>query len=355
MPIEHSMLDSGLFVNKDGHQEWHKLGNVVLEPPKTMGEAMVAASMDWEVLEFPIGPKPRVVSNTGETQQLVDRYGDPIEDIDGWKSLHRSDTGALLHVCKNSYTVLQNKDAFAWFDPFIQDGDATISAAVSLSGGQRIAITVKLNDPVDVVPGDPLEPYILLFNSHAGNLAAGVKPTTIRTVCHNTLSLNLRGLKGKIEGTVDIKEKSARVRHSAGIHANMEMVRDLLDIQKRIFNTNVDEYRLMAHRDLTAKEFQAYVSKVFEVVETEEKSVVNTRRWEPIVTSFESGLGADIPGNKGTLWTALNAITDWTSHQRGGDIQDVEAARRRLNSIWFEDGDAVNARAHKVALELLKV
>lgn len=345
-------FDTGLFVNKDGHKEWHSLGNVVQEAPLTMHDAMVGAKMDWTVEEWPISPAAK--STPDGYSELLDGCNNPIESVDGWKALYRSDNKQLLHVARNTWTVLQNKDAFTWFDPFIQDGDATISAAVSLCEGRRIAITVKLKDNPEIVPGDRIEPYLLLFNSHDGSLAVGIKPTCIRTVCHNTLSQNLTGMRGRFSGSMDVTDKSARVRHSANMLNNLDQVRNLFDIQQRNFKTTVEEYQAMAQMDLSAARFQEFVAKVFPS-KAEDKTIRDARCWTPIQANFESGLGTDIPGNRGSLWTALNAVTEWTSHQRGGDSDDVDIARRRLNSLWFEDGDRINARAHQVAMDLMKV
>jgi Domain of unknown function (DUF932) len=63
-----------------------------------------------------------------------------------------------------------------------------------------------------------------------------------------------------------------------------------------------------------------------------------------IARNFESGVGADIAGK--TLWGAYNAVTEWTSHQRGGAENDIEATRNRLNSLWFGASEKTNAIAH---------
>jgi phage/plasmid-like protein (TIGR03299 family) len=317
-----------------------------------MAEAMDLAGMGWTVLSRNFQElSPQIPDGFLADRQIPD-------SVEGWKMLLRSDNGRLLHVCRESWTPLQNKDAFAWFDPIIQDGDATISAAVSLKEGRRIAITVKLRDSnLEVVPGDTVEPYLLLFNSHDGTLSVGVKPTFIRTVCHNTLSANLVGIrKGDLfdkGGDIEISSKFVKIRHTAGMIHNLERTRDLFNVVTRKFEKDVEQYRLMAGVNLTTGEFEKYVAKVFKVEADAVDGITNTRRWEPILQNFEQGVGSDIPGVGKTIWGAVNAITEWTSHQRGGSEDDVDATRKRLESLWFADGDRINSRANELALDLI--
>lgn len=244
-------FDSGLFVNADLRREWHGLGQIVSTVPRSTQEAMQMAGMDWRVTESPV---------------ITIGDGDDAEPdlVEGWKCLRRSDNQSVLHVCKRSWTPVQNQDAFAWFDPIIADGDAEISAAVSLRGGRRIAITAKIKGQVgDVAGGDPVEAYLLLFNSHDGTLPLGFKFTNVRVVCQNTLNEATHDQHGNFGGDMVWDEKSARIRHTSSIHSNMAAVRDAIDIQKRVFRYTLDQYREMAKVDLSAAAFDQYLATVF--------------------------------------------------------------------------------------------
>jgi phage/plasmid-like protein (TIGR03299 family) len=240
-------FDSGLFVNSSLTKEWHGLGRVVATAPRTTAEAMRLAGMDWQVNELP------VISMGADDEPFL---------VDGWKTLQRSDNGKILHVCRDTWTPVQNSEAFSWFDPFIQDGDVEISAAVSLREGRRIAITAKIKGEIDeVVSGDPIEAFLLLFNAHDGSLSLGVKFTNIRVVCANTLAMNLYGEKKTIRDDMTWNGKTARVKHTTSIKANMEAVRDALDIQRRAFRYSIEQYRAMAQVQLTSTSFDSYLSK----------------------------------------------------------------------------------------------
>ncbi len=335
-------FDSGMFVNSNLSKEWHGLGVVVPVPPATTSEAMEVAGMDWQVEESPV-----ITIGQDETEPSL---------VDGWKVLKRSDNGATLHVCKESWTPVQNADAFSWFDPIIADGDAAISAAVSLQGGKRIAITAKIKDGVaDVVSGDPVEAYLLIYNSHDGTLSLGIKFTNTRVVCANTLAIAMQGDQKLIREEMTWNNKVARIRHTKSIHTNLEAVRDALDVQRRAFRYSIDEYRAMAKVDLSSTAFDKYLSTVFAKQlqgDNETRPVSELRQYDQLVRNFENGVGMDIKGVRGTLWAAYNAVTEWTTHQRGGN-DTVEAARDRLNAIWFGSAAQINEAAHEAALALV--
>lgn len=336
-------FDSGLFVNSKLNQEWHGLGTVVSEAPKTTAEAMQLAGMDWTVEESP-----------------VITYGDRDSApalVDGWKVLRRSDTRNTLHVCRESWTPLQNSEAFSWFDPIIADGDAEISAAVSLQEGKRIAITAKIKGGIeDVVKDDPIEAFLLLFNSHNGTLCLGMKFTNVRVVCANTLAQALQGEKVR-EGKEDLtwNGKIAKIRHTKSIHGSMDAVRDAIDIQKRAFRYSIEEYRAMSRIDLSVGAFDRYLASVFSKQLDGDRKVTDLRQYEQLVRNFEGGIGTDIKGVGGTLWGAYNSVTEWTSHQRtaSDDDQNLDNVRDRLNSLWFGSASQVNESAHKVALAMV--
>ena len=53
------------------------------------------------------------------------------------------------------YAVLQNRDAFGWFQPFLDVKEAALHTAGSLRSGSRIWVLAKLNrTPLLVAPGE---------------------------------------------------------------------------------------------------------------------------------------------------------------------------------------------------------
>jgi phage/plasmid-like protein (TIGR03299 family) len=304
--------------------------------PKTTAEAMQLGKMDWTVEESPV-----VTYGDDNTAPAM---------VPEWKVLRRSDNKQVLNVCRSSWTPVQNSEAFKWFDPIIADGDVEITTALEFQKGKQIVITAKIKDGIDeVVSGDPVEAFLVLYNSHDGTLSLGIKFSNVRVVCTNMLTAALQSRQNG---------KLAQIRHTKSIHTNLEAVRDTLDIQRRTFRQSIAEYQAMAKVDLSAAAFDAYLSKVFakqleaEVKDKRDRSIQNLRQYEQLIQNFEGGVGMDIKGVRGTAWGAYNAVTEWTTHQRGSN-RDTEAARNRLSASWFGSGAQVNELAHSTALSLV--
>lgn len=338
-------FDSGMFTTE---KAWHGLGTVVDKAPTT-SEAIALAGMDWTVKEQPL--------------ITCEEDGQP-ELVDGWKCLKRSDNSKILHVCRDTYTPFQNVDAFRFFDPLIQDGDATLDAAVSLKEGKRIVITAKIKDGIaDVLPSDPVESYLVLFNAHDGSLALGLMFSNIRVVCANTLGFALneqkaRGTYARFQSGEDvaIANKMVRLRHTASIKENVSVVQSAVNLSKRQFDLTVESYKAMAKTSMTTELFRHYLTNVFasdlKIGTEEEKCIEDFGHYDRLMTNFDGGIGMDIKGVKGTVWAGFQAVTEFATHQRGGD--DIEAARNRLNQLWFGTGAQIVGRAQMEAIALCK-
>lgn len=158
-------FESGFFV---GQSAWHSLGTVLDNPPTT-AIAISKAGLNWQVEEKPI-------------------FFDPDQtEITNYKALVRSSDRSVLGVVSQGYEVLQNQEAFSWFDFLIHEGDVSLEAAGSLKGGKRIWVLAKINNLcIDVVSEDSVLPYLLLSNAHDGTMAIWINFTPIRVVCQNS-------------------------------------------------------------------------------------------------------------------------------------------------------------------------
>lgn len=303
---------------------WHGLGKR-LETPPTTREAIVMAGLDWEV-----ALKTLVIQ---ENQQEV-----------GWNATVRSTDGSILGVVGPTYKPLQNVEAFNFFDPFVESGAATLETAGSLKNGRRVWVLAKAaGDPIEIVKNDAVERFILLSNSHDGTLAVRVGFTPIRVVCNNTLGM----------AHSDGASKLLRVRHTKKAVETLEQIREIMDLMNQEFVATAEQYKSLAKLRVDEKTLKEYVRLVFnpkavEVEpETEESSDGRVdKTFNNILPLFESGRGNDLPGVAGTMWAAYNAVTEYTTWERGR-TQD-----NRLDSLWFGDSAKVNQRALKLAAKM---
>lgn len=303
---------------------WHKLGTV-LENAPTSAEAMRLAGLDWDV----------------NCEAMLTTDG---QIVPGHRAVRRSTDGSVLGVVGNDWTPLQNSKVFEWFDPFVQAGEASYETAGSLHKGARVWVLAKLNrEPCVIVQkaGDIVDKYVLLSNGHDGIISARVGFTPVRVVCANTLRL----------AHDHVSSKLMRVTHTSKIVENMKAVRQIMDMADAEFEATAEQYRALAGRSINASDLNRYVTKVFypnrpEPTPTENcESESRSRIVDNVTKLFESGMGNDLDGVKGTMWGAYNAVTEYLSHERGSD----DAIR--LNNLWYGSAAKTNQRALDVAYQ----
>lgn len=301
-----------------GATPWHKLGTKLLEVP-TVQEGIRAAGLDWQVIQ----------------RALYLGDGRCVSEA---RANTRSTDDAILGVVGPQYQPLQNRDAFNWFQPFLDAKEATLETAGSLRQGKRVFILAKLaRDPMLIAPNDPVEKYILLSNSHDGTMAVRVGFTPIRVVCNNTLSMAINSGASSL----------LRVRHTGQTVENLELVREIMNTANAQFEATAAQYRDLARRQISVRDLETYVKRVFDIQDLGPESNAGKRILRAVIPLFEKGRGNDMPGVRGTYWAAYNAITEYTGHERGRDDD------KRLDSVWFGNGSTTNRRALEIAVDMV--
>jgi phage/plasmid-like protein (TIGR03299 family) len=314
-PMPHEIETMAYF----GDRPWHRLGTALDDADLyDWPAASRKAGLDWDVELVPL-----VAADTqaGVTHRAVRRTSD----------------SKVLGVVGPRYVPLQNKDAFGWFQPFLDAREAALETAGSLRAGSRIWVLAKLNrDPLVIAQDDEVNKYLLLSHGHDGSLAVRAGFTPIRVVCQNTLAMAHGADAGRL----------IRVRHTKDVLKNLTDIRAVMDAANAEFEATADQYRLLARRSINQADLKKYVRRVLGV---EDGAAVNPRTnavVEEVVGLAEAGRGNDLPSIRGTYWSAYNGVSEWLTHRRGRSVQN------RLNSLWFGDGAATNRHALDVALDM---
>lgn len=307
-----------------GVTPWHHLGHIIEKAP-SIEEGIRLAGLDWSVTTEPV--------------YTLNTDGKPVQAPA--KATRRSDTGSLLGVVGPSYEPLQNADAFKFFQPFLDNGLATLETAGSLRDGKRVWVMAKLGlDDSIIVPqsDDRVSKYVLLSNSHDGTLAVRVGFTPIRVVCNNTLQMSIQ----------DKASRLIRVRHTGRVTENLEKIREVMDLANAQFEATAEQYRMLAGREINRHDLEKYVKIVFATPKqlADPETEAGARVLPRIVELFEKGRGNDMVGVKGTMWAAYNAITEYVQYERGSDEGS------RLDNNWFGTGAAINKKALDTAMAL---
>jgi hypothetical protein len=129
-----------------GEEPWHKLGKKV-SASITAKEMCIAAGLEWSVWKVP-APGARIIK---VKEKVYDRYlvlRDHVQD-------ERSPVA--LGLVTGGYELLQNTEAFAFFEPFIESGFANFHTAGALGNGQRVWVLVKLKDQMVIGDNDRVD------------------------------------------------------------------------------------------------------------------------------------------------------------------------------------------------------
>jgi phage/plasmid-like protein (TIGR03299 family) len=299
-----------------GQLPWHGLGTALEEGDLyDWQSASKKAGLDWTVDLVPL--------LTADTQAKV-----------AHRAVRRTSDGKVLGVVGPRYAPLQNKDAFGWFQPFLDAKEAALHTAGSLRGGSRIWVLAKLNrDPLVIAEGDEVEKFILLSHGHDGSLAVRAGFTPIRVVCQNTLSMAHGSDASKL----------IRVKHTESVLENLANIREVMDLANQEFEGTDEQYRLMARKSINQADVRKYVRRVLKIDE-ENPSTRSLNIVEEIVRLAETGRGNNPPSIKGTYWSAYNGLAEWLTYNRG------RSGDNRLNSLWF--GDSLNTNRYALEVDL---
>jgi phage/plasmid-like protein (TIGR03299 family) len=301
-----------------GELPWHGLGTALEQADLyDWQRACIKSGLDWDA-------------------ELV-----PLVTADGIKVSHRAvrrgTDGKVLGVVGPKYHILQNRNAFQWFQPFLDAKEAALHTAGSLREGSRIWVLAKLNrSPLVIAEGDEVEKFVLLSHGHDGSLAVRVGFTPIRVVCANTLAMAHGSDASKL----------IRLKHTKDLQQNLENIREVMNLANQQFEATAEQYRLLARKSINQADLRRYVKKVFKVEEDRDGSTRLKNIMEEIVRLAEAGRGNELPSVSGTLWTAYNGVSEWLGYNRG------RSQSNRLDSLWFGDGASLNRRALEVALSL---
>lgn len=299
---------------------WRRVGADVTGAA-TAHEALAAAGLDWSV-------QARPLAIAGSSDRIA-----------GHKAIVRSDTGDVLGVVGSRYQPIQNLEAFAWADRVVGSGGASFESAGVMGGGKLVWMLLRLAGELRVGSTDDVtRPYVLVVNAHDGSRSLLVLRTAVRLVCSNTLLAVLR----------EAKRRTLALRHTSGSLDRLDEARQVLGLAAREF----DRMRL-AMTAMAAVRFAEADARGFFA------GLLPPREGEGADPLLESLMVAwhdprqQMPGIAGTLWAAVNAVTQYADWERPARGEGAEREQRRLRSMWLGPGAALKAKAWNAAERLI--
>lgn len=290
---------------------WHGLGQIIDRYP-TSSEAIQHAGLDYIVEKRPLF--------TYDTPNFFGHSADdiiiPEIEVPNFFATVRADTEQVLGVVGNDYEVVQNRDAFSFFDAIVGGGDGILyETAGALGNGERVFITAKLPDYIRVGVKDWIEQYLFLTTSHDGLGSITAAFTPIRIVCNNTLNAAMRNHSGAI-----------KIRHTASASERLKQAHTLMGISRELSHEIEGLFNQWAKVRIT----DAEVKKLIHIAMAPNKEVLEnlaegkldqlSTHYTNIVDSvYEYALGSptqQIETTAGTVFGAYNAVTGYFQNVR---------------------------------------
>lgn len=271
---------------------------------------------------------------------------------------YRTDKNIPLGLVKSKYEVIQNIDAFDFFDDAIGPGKALWQTAGLFGYGERIFVSAKL--PIQTtVNGDPIDNYLVFSNSHDGSSSINIMFTPIRVICTNMLN-----------GAFKSSDCYIRIRHTKSAQERLQTGAEILHIACQYANTAQQLYQSLTTIKMNDEEVMKYLAdlclndKEIEALNlfdnklgyrkllakdylTIERTNISIRKANQISSMFEYYL--DGIGQKeiaGTAWGAYNAVTGYYSN-----VANLTGAKR-MDSLLYGNANSNMIKALNNVVEL---
>lgn len=304
-----------------GQLPWHGEGTEILDADVyDIEKCIKAAGMDWEV-----GLK---------ALQTVDN--EPVKH----RACYRMTDNKILGVVGPKWTPVQNWDMFKWFQPWLDAKECAVHTAGSLCGGEKVWVLCQVvkNPLMTIVKNDDVAKFVLLANSHDGSLAVRAGFTPIRVVCTNTLAAAMTNAASKL----------IRIRHSAKVLQNMDLVKDIMDLANQEFEATAEQYRFLASRQVHTGDLRKYVKILLDVenVKDDELPTRTKNIMDEMFKMIVEGRGQDNPASQGTYWQAYNGVNEYLNYVKGRNTSN------RMDSLWFGANATTNQKALDIAMKM---
>jgi phage/plasmid-like protein (TIGR03299 family) len=315
-----------------GEVPWHKLGTQ-LNQPATSAEAIKAAGLDWDVRKVPLYAVERqTILPAAHVSAVVpaDRWGQPDCPIFG--------------IVGTDYEILQNREAFAFFDAVVGKDKAIYHTAGALGQGENIWLLAKLPGLMTIMEGDSVEKYVLLSTGHDGRSAVRITITGVRVVCQNTLTQALA-----------TGQTFLRVQHNRTLKQHLAETAEVLRAVNQAYTRMEKVCQAMLRRELDDDEVHAYLNDVIPHP-IPNKGRKALPRWvmddrDGCFRQFKEGPGTHLPGVEGTLWAAYNGVTDYYDHIRRYGLR---GDGNRMAGALFGRGLEIKNRAYDRAKRMVR-
>lgn len=237
----------------------------------------------------------------------------------GHVGIQRLDTGKTFGFGKKGYTIVQNRQAFAFVEDLLGSGQVQIESAGTFKGGARVWIQAKVAQPI-AVPGDEVDAYLTISTSHDGSGSLQAVYGFLRLACTNQFPALVREAASVW-----------RHRHSTHVLAKADQAKAILGLAPKVIDGFETEVRRLIETEVTDRQFRSIVQSVLPI--TDFQTPRQRRNVEEQREAVRAMYASEIDGGafRGTGWGAVNAVNSWAQWAKPvkstGDRANRQAVR----------------------------
>jgi hypothetical protein len=216
-------------------------------------------------------------------------------------SLTRDDTNNHIGICSNIYRPIQIDEMVDTIETACRGINAHIDHVgfAENSTGSQLVIQSKIGDIG--ISSDPVEGYFYTIIDHRGKSSNKIVPSTIRIACTNALHLVMKDAR---------ESRSPSLRHSTNFDQRVEDFRANIAFNIEYATGFAKTAETLRNQRFTKDDMVKLVETIIPK-DKDESSRIQTKR-DKIMLKFGGGIA-----NEGaTKWDALNAVTEFETHQK---------------------------------------
>lgn len=323
-------------------------GTKIIADVNSVQEAIKIGQLDFDVNIKPAYAKLNTIDydyNVGD--RIITDNGTLIE-LPDTNVVYRTDTNTPLGVVGNRYELVQNKDAFDFFNYAIDSKQAKFVTAGMYGNGEKVFLSAKLNNFIEVGGKDHVDMYCLIITSHNGTTGVKVILTPIRVACLNILST-----------AIEHSSMNVSFRHTKNVNDKIDMCKDTLHKLNKNISYLKEIYDNMLNSFVIDSKASEYFTKlILNKEEMERLTLSGGSSSSIIIGNYDIIEEANISSKKvntiraineyyhkrndqkdyiGTKWGVYNAVTGYYSN-----IDNTNGIQR-MDSLIFGD------RSRKIA------
>lgn len=267
--------------------------------------------LDWEV------SKEELSFNMVETLGL-----------ESLRAVVRSDNRSAVGVVGMDYAPVQNTEMFQFLSDLGEfDLEMEMVAGGALGKGETVWTMAKVPSLGIELGNDTLESFLFMSNGHAGNRNLAISFYTLRKRCQNGLH-SLTQVKGKT-----VIGDGWKLKHTSGISERLAQAEGIVHSIVRDRAITLDTFRRMADTPATWETVEAIATAVYGPVPVKKEGkadkahTIASNRMNDLRAIWNSPTSKGID-TEGSVFTALNAVTEWAEHEsitRSGNYTQDES------------------------------